>query len=133
MADGNATTESQQTSNYDVEGATAAPPPPVANNNQLMRSGGRATTVLTTKTTTQQSSNVWWQRQRMMMAGERQGAVVEAEEGRVMCVFLHGAFWGGGEHTTIIKKLIHKNNAPKYGEFFLFFGGYFGHYFKVCV
>jgi hypothetical protein len=51
---------------------------------------------LTSKTTEHELTNVRQQRGRTTMAGKRQGAVVEAEEGRVMCIFLHGELCGGG-------------------------------------
>jgi hypothetical protein len=57
-------------------------------------SGGGETMALTTTTTKQQSINMWQQRRRTTMAGKRRGPVVEAEEGRVMHIFLHGEFWG---------------------------------------
>jgi hypothetical protein len=52
------------------------------------------------------------------MAGERGGAVVEAEVVRVMCIFLHGKFWGGG----IIPQSCIFIACPKLGEIFDFWG-----------
>jgi hypothetical protein len=74
-------------------------------------------TVLITKTTKQQSTNVRQQRRRTTTAGKRQGAVVEAEEGCGMCIFLNGGFQGGRNHTSIIIIRIPQNNAHNRGKF----------------
>jgi hypothetical protein len=62
----------------------------------------------------------------MTTAGKRWGAVVEAEEGHVMCIFLHDEFWCGG---IIPQSESHAylQIMPETRGIFLILGGYFGH------